>query len=533
MRKVILTLFLVALSCVACEKGTQEGEIYGTVSDRGFDGKPVAVVNLVLSPGGKSTVTGSDGRYVFSGITPGDNYSIHYSKQGYIDGDAGNISVAAGTRTQVDIQIEMQMEALEIDKKDLDFGSNSQNNTLSFNIQNKYSQALGYEIINNCGWISKVSPNKGTLPYGSVASIVVVIDRELLSVGENSATIILITDIGSYDLKVKATRVSDYLPSLNVLDATEIHATEAVLNAQIIDDGAPHYTARGFLISESSAPAESNSRIVNAIITEERTFSAGVNALVLGKTYYVKAFAENAVGKAYSSNIVSFTTTSTMPKVETLQPTNIDDENKTVVFMGRIIEKGDPVFSECGFVYSNIYQYPTVDDNKAVVENVSGVDVYDKRVTLTGDLYSYYVRAYAKNEQGQIAYGEPKKVSNPDYFDIPGTNLSVQTKDIGCGDQNSMANLCSNSAVGGFTVWRLPTLEELGTLYEWREAIGGFITSSSGSHPLKWEYWSSSPADKPNYYYYIDFRNGNYGKGYSSSSDYPRSARCVRNTNQK
>ncbi|MCL2649470.1 MAG: carboxypeptidase-like regulatory domain-containing protein [Candidatus Azobacteroides sp.] len=55
--------------------------IYGIVSDNEI-GDPIGVATVVLSPGGKTTVSGSDGRYEFNELDA-QQYTITVQKSGY------------------------------------------------------------------------------------------------------------------------------------------------------------------------------------------------------------------------------------------------------------------------------------------------------------------------------------------------------------------------------------------------------------------------------------------------------------------
>ena len=86
--KVGLTLLLVccvwAVFIVAgCTKDEVDttGTIYGIVNDAD-NGEPVSGVYIVLNPGGKTANTGSDGRFEFLDMEPGQ-YTIQISKNGY------------------------------------------------------------------------------------------------------------------------------------------------------------------------------------------------------------------------------------------------------------------------------------------------------------------------------------------------------------------------------------------------------------------------------------------------------------------
>ena len=103
-------------------------------------------------------------------------------------------------------------------------------------------------------------------------------------------------------------------------------------------------------------------------------------------------------------------------------------------------------------------------------------------------------------------------------------DLYVQTRDVSASaiDWESAQLLCENSTVGDFNDWRLPTIEELATIYNNKAAIGGFNDSISNSS----DYWSSTiPENSTSNRYYLDFFNGQRG---SLKSSYDMRARAVR-----
>ncbi len=104
--------------------------------------------------------------------------------------------------------------------------------------------------------------------------------------------------------------------------------------------------------------------------------------------------------------------------------------------------------------------------------------------------------------------------SDLDYITIG--DLYVQTKDLGGKiDWNSANTLCASSVVSDYNDWRLPTIEELATIYSKKEAIGGF----NNDRP----YWSStlytgSLYSSYWYLYFSDGRQGNYNSDTYSNS---------------
>lgn len=101
--------------------------------------------------------------------------------------------------------------------------------------------------------------------------------------------------------------------------------------------------------------------------------------------------------------------------------------------------------------------------------------------------------------------------------ELPAANLMVQKEDIGVVDWNSAKLLCNNSTVAEFNDWRLPTKEELMTLYSNREFIGGFVNDN---------YWSSS--EQNDFRYYVDFSNGGLHYWWGTNQCHVRAVRTIR-----
>lgn len=403
MKRLMYILF-VGLLFTACANDINEeipvGRISGSVSDK-TTGEPVATVSATLSPGGNSTVTGSDGSFEFIDLGPGE-YTININKEGYNPNNK-KVAVTAGQTTQTHLLIERIPAVITADRTELDFGDNYSVNTLSFNIVNNNYEKLSWEMINNCGWITDVSPKSGTLAHGKTGTIIVKIDRELLADGNNTTVLVLSTEgVGSTEITVKAYGQAKKKAVLNTLEPLNITASTAVLTGEIVDDGYPKYYERGVVYSEQSMPTvEQTLQRLTATMTDDKVYSCQAVGLTLGKTYYVRAYAVNEVGVAYSSNQVSFTTAAVGGKVTI---TGVDDINlaeHTAVAHGEVLELGDPAYSERGFVYSHTNSSPTIYNSKVVVEG-SGKGTFDAKLTGLQRETTCYVRAYVKNEAGVV-----------------------------------------------------------------------------------------------------------------------------------
>ena len=430
MKKSLYFFFGILLICgiyQACVPDVElPGSIYGVVADKAT-GEPIKSAGVELSPSGLKTITGSEGQFEFTELDPG-KYTLLITKTGYLDGVSSTIEVKAGQQAKGDVQIEKLPPALKVvddnrqEISTLDFGSAIDDVARSFNLFNDGTESLEWQITVTADWIKSVSKIEGVLSAGATQSLIVTIDRTKLKSGTNTTTAHITSNNGSKQLTITATN-NTVLATLNTLPATNVKTTTATLNGEILTDGSPKYSERGFVYSESSMPTLSSCiQIVTSILTDSKTYSAIVAGLTKGKTYYVRAYAINAGEEAYSTNEVSFTPTSVLAEVATQSVSNISKSNGTATFSGTIISEGDPAYSERGFVYGTANN-PSVDSDTKLV--VSGKGVGDFTTNASGLKVGniYYVRAFATNEQG-TAYGKEEKA------DFTPTAPSVSTMSV-------------------------------------------------------------------------------------------------------
>lgn len=636
---------LVAAVAVACGQPileeTRTGDIAGVVYDKNV-GDPISVAQVQLTPGGASTVTGTDGSFAFNNIETG-SYTVTVSKKGYND-VSNKVTVLAGKKADCQLLMERIPAYVTADKTELDFGDNLTLTTLSFNIVNSSYENLSWHIEydkSSSSFIAEVSPESGTTQYGKTSVIIVKIDRTKLNVGSNESTIVVVSDNGegSSEVKVKVIGQEKRMATLNMAETTDIKSTSAVLHAEITDKGIPEYTERGFVIGESEMPTretalkeiratvtqqnvfsekvdelgmrktyyarayaindqgvaystnqskfttiavlpsvsilasteiKSSSAILNAQITDKGTpeytergfvigdsemptketaikvltvtidahdkYSMRIGELKLGQTYYVRAFAENAVGVAYSTTMDQFTTIATLPNVTTLAATDEDRETRIVILHGNISFEGDPAYTERGFVWSLEYENPTIEDSKIIVAG-SGIGDYQKRLAFPSSKRTIYIRAYATNQRG-TAYGETVEVFPLEYIQLTSDGLGVQKNDIN-GESGLIwsdgDSACKNSRVGAESDWRLPTKDELYQLFFIKESIGGFNTMTYNGYTNLSRYWTSTIyPEVDGRRYYVDFSNGTIGYAFIGNTGWPEfnsnrySVRCVR-----
>ena len=419
----------------SCAPEELPGSIYGTVVDKAT-GEPIKSAGVELSPSGLKTVTGSEGQFEFTELDPG-KYTLTITKTGYVDGVSGTIEVKPGQQAKGDVQIEKLPPALKVvdDNRQeisiLDFGSAEDDVARSFSVFNDGTETLEWELTATADWIKSVSKTSGTLSAGATQSLIITIDRVKLSSGENKTTVHITSNSGNKQLVVTATN-NFQVTKLNVLPTTDITSTSAILNGEIVEDGSPIYTERGFVYAETTQPTISACiQKIAAPFSDSKTFAATVSDLTEGKKYYVRAYAIQSDKEVYSANEVSFTAEgSVLPKVTTKSVTDISRSEGKAIAMGTITEVGDPAYSERGFVYNTTHN-PIIQTATKIVVEGNGIGEF---VATLSDLQlgnMYYVRAYALNTVG-VAYGEEQTVDFNPILPVVVTNdvtgVSEETK---------------------------------------------------------------------------------------------------------
>jgi len=442
MKKTICLLFSIALLCGIFQSCTPDvkvpGSIYGVVADK-VTGEPIKSAGVELSPVGLKTITGSEGQFEFTELDPG-KYTLLVTKTGYIDAVSNTIEVKAGQTAKGDIQLEglhLILKVINDNREEisiLDFGSSEDDVARSFNLFNDGTEAIDWKLTVTADWIASVSKKEGTLAAGAIQSLLITIDRTKLSSGLNQTTIHITSNGGNKQLTVTAT--NSFQPTtLNTFPPTDVKTTSATFNGEILMDGTPKYIERGFVYSESSMPTISNTiKKITSPITNEKAYSATVTGLREGATYYVRAYAINGGKEAYSTNEVSFVATgNAMAKVLTKSVMDIDPQQGRAMFVGEVLDAGDPAYTERGFVYGTTAN-STVYATKVQVAG-GGIGEYSAQVSQLQMGSTYYVRAYAINTVG-VAYGDEQtftmqKIGAPVVTTNIATNIDYTSATIG------------------------------------------------------------------------------------------------------
>ena len=115
----------------------------------------------------------------------------------------------------------------------------------------------------------------------------------------------------AYGNELQFTVTNDNVVTINLAtistdNATSITQTSATISSNVISDGGATVTERGIVFSTSTNPTLTDTKLINTG-TGIGIFSTNITNLSPSTTYFVRAYATNSKGTAYS-NQISFTT---------------------------------------------------------------------------------------------------------------------------------------------------------------------------------------------------------------------------------
>ncbi len=318
-------------------------------------------------------------------------------------------------------------------------------------------------------------------------------------------------------------------PTVVTTSISGIASTSAASGGTVTADGGSAVTARGICWDIATNPTVAlSTKTTNG--TGMGSFGSLMTGLTPQTTYFVRAYATNAVGTSYGAEL-SFTTIAGSPTVITTAISNIN--STSAVSGGNVTSDGGSAVTARGVCW-DIATNPTVALSTKT-SNGAGTGSFVSNITGLTLGTTYYVRAYATNANGTsygsefsftttlgigdnyqggiIAYivqpGDPGYIAGQVHGLIApasdqhvyihwfnGSYVTTGTATaLGTGNANTntivtlqgagsyAAKLCFDLVLNTYSDWYLPSKDELNKLYLNQGAIGGFTNNN---------YWSSS-----------------------------------------
>lgn len=207
-----------------------------------------------------------------------------------------------------------------------------------------------------------------------------------------------------------ATAVS--LPTL-VADSTgSITTSTASFFGKITSKGGGTITDRGICWGKTANPTENKTTAISYRSSGE--FTAELKTLEPNTTYYVRGYATNSKGTAYTPDVLLNTTG--VPVAEMFTDTLFAPGATTLFVAGKVIDARGIGLKETGICLGKNTN-PTIADTK--VASAGKDQSLFLRINGLEPATAYYIRAYSTNSYGATAYGSNVKVAT-----IPRGNVS-------------------------------------------------------------------------------------------------------------
>ena len=297
----------------------------------------------------------------------------------------------------------------------------------------------------------------------------------------------------------KTFTTSTGLPTVTRDEITGVTTHSAVCGGTVTENGGYAVTARGLVWSTSQYPTLNDNHLDLGV--GNGSFTGSMTGLSINTTYYVRSYATNSQGTAYSEVQTPFTTRDGKPSITTTSPTL---NGTTVVTGGNVSSDwGYPVTAR-GICYGTT-PYPDLNNSNHTTDG-AGTGYYTSQFTASAvSTTTYYIRAYATNANG-TTYGEQRTVGP--YDCLPSFEYGGHTYKVAPDPGNLMVwshanSYCQNLSLYGYSGWSLPTKEQLNQMYAERNVIGDFYTDCTNNNCT---YWSST--GRSDWHYSICFGDG-------------------------
>ena len=213
-------------------------------------------------------------------------------------------------------------------------------------------------------------------------------------------------DMGTgYGAEISFATKDAIAPTIGSLLLSDITVMGLTCSATISSNNGSSITSRGFCWGKTENPDTTGYYSVDGI--GEGEFSKVLSGLKDNTGYYIRAYATNNAGIAYSQQ-KSFTTLNGMPSLTTADTSNISYFSATCG--GEVTaENGTPIILK-GVCWATA-QNPDITDDHSY--NGSGIGAFTHNLTELTENTLYYVRAYAINHT-DTAYGSQKSFTTTD-----------------------------------------------------------------------------------------------------------------------
>ena len=276
------------------------GRVYGVVKEE-LSGDLISNCEVSITPGGIVRTTDQAGRYEFADLNVG-SYSIAFRKAGFKDASI-QVTVVAGGEHQVDVRMTAKSPFF-LAETSLDFGEMEINKVI--HLYNESDADCTYSVKNVPSWLL-LDPATGTVAAGSSATVAASVNKDAVNCGKYFQEISFDYTgkrSGSVSIPVSMEKVELSTPTVSCAALAEnIEETSFDISGSVVSIGGQAVTSYGHCWSLSPEPTVSDNMTNMGRVVAPTDFKSTINGLSAGTTYYVRAYAENAMGVSYSEEV--------------------------------------------------------------------------------------------------------------------------------------------------------------------------------------------------------------------------------------
>jgi hypothetical protein len=371
-----------------------------------------------------STVEDSFGRYYYNTIdnlVPGTKYYINsYGKNSIGTAYSDVLTITTPTNN-----ILPTISTLEV--------SNIQSNLASLNGKITVSQNINPDI-SSSGFVWSISRNPTILLstktnnrnyiLGSITNTISGLLPSTTYYVRTYATNALGTTYGN---EISFQTLAATKPEISYSSIQSIKSNSVSIYAYITNDGGSEITSSGMVWSTSPNPTTALNTKINS--TSQYSIYNTITGLSPNTTYYIKAFAINALGTSYGEEHIITTPVNSVPKISNPYYSSIT--TNSLYFSSSVSDDGGLAVTEKGIVWSTSTN-PTTSLSSKFVTTTNSSSIYNSINGLTPNT-TYYIKAYATNALG-TSYGNEisittlplstPKVSSTNYYSTTSNSVS-------------------------------------------------------------------------------------------------------------
>lgn len=212
-------------------------------------------------------------------------------------------------------------------------------------------------------------------------------------------------------------------PAFSVPEVKDLTYTSVKVQSEVLDDGGVDFVTTAYIYKQVADETDDDLVLSSEgvqLAPCDATYAVQINNLESGKMYAIRAYGISA-GLGYGDIVYVTTLKTENTLVSTVAFSNEQIGEHSVEVSASILAEGTHPITAYGFCYSATDSLPDINDMTVTATN-SGATFSSKLRDLQSQT-SYNVRAYVKNNQGEIFYSESSEKFTTSKFDVVNVEL--------------------------------------------------------------------------------------------------------------